>query len=89
MAGVIGRKKICFDIWGTPLEECNSMIPHGIVGKVLISDSCHVLLTEKYDCALYEEIPHKDGTLTAWVPKHRRSTRDHSHPFLVQQAPTL
>ena len=85
MTGIIGRKKICFDVWGKPLDDCNLMLNRAVVGNVVISGSCYVLLTEKYECIEYDQIATEEGTLTCWIPKHRRLTRETSHPFLVDQ----
>ncbi len=84
MAGVLGRRKICFDVWGKPLEDCHNMLPSCVTKNILISDSCHSLLTEKFNCIPSDEIPTKEGINVTWVPRQRKLTIDHSHPFLAE-----
>ena len=58
VAGVIGRKKIAFDVWGDTVNVAQQMEQHSEVGKVNISGETFNFVQDKFDCI-------QRGTLTA------------------------
>lgn len=50
VAGVIGRKKIAFDVWGNTVNVAQQMEHHGAVGKVNISGETYALVKERFTC---------------------------------------
>ena len=50
VAGVIGRKKIAFDVWGNTVNVAQQMEHHGDVGKVNISGETFELVKERFLC---------------------------------------
>lgn len=50
VAGVIGRKKIAFDVWGNTVNVAQQMEHHGEVGKVNISGETYELVKERFKC---------------------------------------
>lgn len=44
VAGVIGRRKFIYDLWGATVNTASRMESHGIAGRVHISDFTHSLL---------------------------------------------
>jgi len=50
VAGVIGKKKIAFDIWGNTVNVAQQMEHHGEVGKVNISGETYALIQNKIEC---------------------------------------
>lgn len=50
VAGVIGRKKIAFDVWGNTVNVAQQMEHHGDVGKVNISGETFELVKERFSC---------------------------------------
>ncbi len=44
VAGVIGKKKFIYDLWGDAVNVASRMESHGVVGKVQVSDSTYQLL---------------------------------------------
>jgi class 3 adenylate cyclase len=50
VAGVVGRKKFAYDIWGDAVNIASRMESSGEAGKVNISDSTYLLAKEKYSC---------------------------------------
>lgn len=49
-AGVVGRKKYAYDIWGSAVNIASRMESNGEVGKVNISEATYNLVKEKYSC---------------------------------------
>lgn len=50
MAGVVGRKKYAYDIWGSTVNVASRMESNGEVGKVNISAATYELVKDKFDC---------------------------------------
>ena len=50
VAGVVGRKKFAYDIWGDAVNVASRMESSGEAGKVNISDSTFSLVKDKYIC---------------------------------------
>lgn len=50
MAGVVGRKKYAYDIWGSTVNIASRMESNGEVGKVNISAATYELVKDKFDC---------------------------------------
>ncbi|NQU52385.1 MAG: tetratricopeptide repeat protein [Bacteroidetes bacterium] len=50
MAGVVGRKKYAYDIWGSTVNVASRMESAGEVGKVNISEATFEQVKEKFKC---------------------------------------
>lgn len=50
VAGVVGRKKYAYDIWGSTVNIASRMESNGEPGQVNISSSTYELVKEKYTC---------------------------------------
>ena len=50
VAGVIGRKKIAFDVWGNTVNVAQQMEHHGEASKVNISGETYQLVKDKFAC---------------------------------------
>lgn len=74
IAGVIGKKKFIYDLWGDAVNTAARMESHGIPGAVQVTDSTYHLLKDKY---LFEErgaIEVKGkGEMTAYLLQGRKS----------------
>ena len=58
VAGVIGKKKFAYDLWGDTVNTASRMESHGEAGKIHISNEVHQALTTKIQVAnsfLFEE----------------------------------
>ncbi|WP_299453626.1 adenylate/guanylate cyclase domain-containing protein [uncultured Microscilla sp.] len=50
IAGVIGRKKFAYDIWGDTVNSASRMESNGEAGKVNISGSTYALVKDLFEC---------------------------------------
>lgn len=48
VAGVIGRKKFSYDLWGDSVNTAARMESHGLPGKIQVSQTVYELLKNKY-----------------------------------------
>src|SRR5690606_23512577 len=48
VAGVIGKQKYCYDLWGNTVNVASRMESTGIPGKIQVSRDTYVYLYEKY-----------------------------------------
>jgi adenylate cyclase len=72
MAGVIGRKKISYDVWGDTVNVASRMESHGIPGQIQISETTYALIKESFHCEPRELINVKGkGLMQTYLLKHR------------------
>jgi class 3 adenylate cyclase len=50
VAGVVGKKKFAYDIWGNAVNIASRMESSGEAGKVNISAATHALVCKQYTC---------------------------------------
>ena len=50
VAGVVGKKKYAYDIWGSTVNIASRMESNGEPGQVNISASTYELIKDKYNC---------------------------------------
>jgi class 3 adenylate cyclase len=51
VAGVVGKKKYAYDIWGSTVNIASRMESNGVPGQVNISSSVYEIVKDKYDCS--------------------------------------
>ena len=56
VAGVIGKKKFIYDLWGDAVNIASRMESHGLVGKVQVSEATYNLISDKFNFTKREEI---------------------------------
>ncbi|HEX7668361.1 MAG TPA: adenylate/guanylate cyclase domain-containing protein [Polyangiaceae bacterium] len=56
VAGVIGKKKFIYDVWGDTVNTASRMESHGEPGTIHVTESVHTRLREKYDFTARGEI---------------------------------
>ncbi|MCE9573988.1 MAG: adenylate/guanylate cyclase domain-containing protein [Deltaproteobacteria bacterium] len=72
VAGVIGKRKFIYDLWGDTVNIASRMESHGVPGKVQLSAATHALLADKYRCTARGPIDVKGkGHMDAWVLEGR------------------
>ena len=47
-AGVIGKKKFIYDLWGDAVNTASRMESHGIPGKIQVTETTYNLLADRY-----------------------------------------
>ena len=80
VAGVIGKTKYQYDLWGDTVNLASRMESHGEAGKVHISASTYALIKENFDCASRGIIPIKGkGEMETWYILEGKS--ENNTPF--------
>ncbi len=60
VAGVVGKKKYAYDIWGSTVNIASRMESNGVPGQVNISSSVYELMKDKYACSYRGKIHAKN-----------------------------
>ena len=78
VAGVIGRRKFIYDLWGETVNMASRMESHGTSGVIQITRNTFDLVSEHFDCQARGPIEVKGvGRVETWyvtgrTPTHRR-----------------
>ncbi len=68
VAGVIGKKKFIYDLWGDSVNIASRMESHGIAGRIQVAESTYMLLRDKYSFEKRGEIEIKGkGKMTTYL----------------------
>jgi len=80
VAGVIGRKRFLYDLWGDAVNTASRMESHGTPGRIQITRATYELLADEFECEPRGTIDVKGkGEVEAWYligPKAERSASD-------------
>jgi adenylate cyclase len=49
VAGVIGRRKFAYDLWGDTVNVASRMESHGIPGRIQVTEATYLALKDQYD----------------------------------------
>jgi adenylate cyclase len=84
IAGVIGRKKYFYALWGDMVNTASRMESHGESGKIQITRETYELVRDEFECEYIGEISVKGkGKLEAWhllaKKENKREERSLSH----------
>jgi guanylate cyclase len=67
VAGVIGRKRFLYDLWGDAVNTASRMESHGSPGRIQITRETYELLADEFDCEPRGTITVKGkGEVEAW-----------------------
>jgi adenylate cyclase len=67
VAGVIGRKRFLYDLWGDAVNTASRMESHGAPGRIQITRETYELLADEFECDPRGTISVKGkGELEAW-----------------------
>ena len=76
VAGVIGRKRFLYDLWGDAVNTASRMESHGTPGRIQITRATYELLADEFDCESRGTIAVKGkGAVEAWYLIRPRSDR--------------
>ena len=80
IAGVIGRKKFFYALWGDMVNTASRMESHGESGKIQITRATYELVRDEFECEYLGEITVKGkGRMEAWHLLDRKEERSLSH----------
>ncbi len=67
VAGVIGRKRFLYDVWGDAVNTASRMESHGTPGRIQITRATYELLADEFECEPRGPIAVKGkGEIEAW-----------------------
>jgi adenylate cyclase len=67
VAGVIGRKRFLYDLWGDAVNTASRMESHGTPGKIQVTRATYELLADEFELESRGTIPIKGkGEVEAW-----------------------
>ena len=70
VAGVLGKKKYTYDLWGTTVNTAARIEAHGLTDEIHISQTTHQLIEEFFICEARGSIDLKDiGQMNTWLLK--------------------
>lgn len=73
VAGVIGRMKFAYDLWGDAVNTASRMESHGIAGEIQITQNTYELIKDDFVCAPLGMINVKGkGLMDVWQVKGRK-----------------
>ena len=76
VAGVIGRRKFAYDLWGDTVNVASRLESHGEPGRILVSAETHALLADRYAFGEPRIVELKGkGPTAAWVLLGRTTPR--------------
>jgi guanylate cyclase len=74
VAGVIGRKKFLYDLWGDAVNTASRMESQGTPGRIQITDATYELLRDEFECERRGTLEVKGrGRMETWYLVGRRS----------------
>jgi adenylate cyclase len=84
VAGVIGRKRFLYDLWGDAVNTASRMESHGTPGRIQITRATYELLADEFECEPRGPIAVKGkGEIEAWYLVRRRADRPSAADSLV------
>ena len=76
VAGVIGRKRFLYDLWGDAVNTASRMESHGMPGRIQITHATYELVRDEFECVPRGRIAIKGkGEIEAWYLVGRRDDR--------------
>jgi len=78
VAGVIGRKRFLYDLWGDAVNTASRMESHGTSGRIQVTEATKDLLDDEFVCESRGTIPVKGkGEMEVWYVVGRRADAEH------------
>ena len=77
VAGVVGKKKYAYDIWGSTVNIASRMESNGTPGRVNISAHTYEIIKDRFECSHRGKIYAKNlGELDMYFVEYERSSND-------------
>ena len=77
VAGVIGRKRFLYDLWGDAVNTASRMESTGTPGRIQITRATHELIKDEFECEYRGTVPVKGkGDMECWYLIARRDLAD-------------
>jgi PAS domain S-box-containing protein len=81
VAGVIGKKKFTYDLWGDTVNTASRMEAYAPVGGIQVTEQTYQLLRDEYEFERRDEVPIKGkGVMTTYVLVRRKGDRSGEPP---------
>ena len=75
VAGVVGKNKYAYDIWGSSVNIASRMESNGVPGEINISETAYELVREHFDCTHRGKIFAKNvGEIDMYFVKEKQAT---------------
>jgi guanylate cyclase len=76
VAGVIGRRRFIYDLWGDTVNTASRMESHGIPGQIQVTERVVAALDGGYDLEPRGTVEVKGkGPMPTWLLRGRAATR--------------
>ena len=73
VAGVIGRKRFLYDLWGDAVNTASRMESHGTPGRIQITRATYELVKDEFECEPRGTVTIKGkGDMETWYLSGRR-----------------
>ena len=84
VAGVIGKRKFIYDLWGDTVNIASRMESHGMPGAIQLSEASHELLAKKYRLRHRGTVEIKGkGEMETWLLEGRLGEERAANPVAV------
>ena len=76
IAGVIGRRKFVYDVWGDAVNVASRMESHGLGGAVQVTRATYELIKDEFDCEPRGTVDVKGkGEMEVWLVMSAKQNR--------------
>ncbi|MBS2019914.1 MAG: hypothetical protein JST00_44030 [Deltaproteobacteria bacterium] len=87
VAGVIGRKKFIYDVWGDTVNTASRMESHSVPGKIQVSEATYELTKDKFEFEPRGSIPVKGkGEMTTYFLLQRKAPSSERNAALPEES---
>ena len=68
VAGVLGRRRLAYDLWGDTVNVASRMESSGVPGRIVLSDEAYAAVTGRIRCEQREPLAMKGlGSRLSWI----------------------